>query len=120
MPRLALTDLPEKYRAQVAAQSIDPAKAKDCTAAGFLQDGAQWQAMMNSAGLFAYHRQTGVNFSVTVWTGDGTGSGYASREANDLTKFDVDAASRIALEKAVASRDARAIEPGKYTVILEP
>jgi predicted Zn-dependent protease len=109
-----------EYRTQVAANSINPAKAKDCTAAGFLQDGAQWQAMLNSAGLFAYHRQTGVNFSITVRSNDGTGSGYASREANDLTKFDVDSASRIAIEKASASRDARAIEPGKYTVILEP
>jgi predicted Zn-dependent protease len=109
-----------EYRAQVAANSIGPAKAKACTAAGFLQDGAQWQAMLNSAGLFAYHRQTGANFTVTVRTDDGTGSGYASREANDLTKFDVESASQIALEKAVASKDARAIEPGKYTVILEP
>ena len=109
-----------EYRAQVAANSIGPAKAQGCTAAGFLQDGAQWQAMLNSAGLFAYHRQTGANFTVTVRTEDGTGSGYASREANDLTKFGVDQASQIALEKAVASREARAIEPGKYTVILEP
>jgi predicted Zn-dependent protease len=109
-----------EYRLQVAANSINPAKAKDCTAAGFLQDGAQWQAMMNSAGLFAYHRQTGANFSVTVRANDGTGSGYASREANDLAKFDVDAASQIALEKAAASRNPQAIEPGKYTVILEP
>lgn len=109
-----------EYRAQVAANSINPAKAKGCTAAGFLQDGSQWAAMMNTAGLFAYHRSTGANFSVTVRTEDATGSGYATREANDLAKFDVDAASAIALEKAQASRDARAIEPGKYTVILEP
>lgn len=109
-----------EYRAQVAANSINPAKTKGCTAAGFLQDGSQWAAMMNSAGLFAYHRSTGANFSVTVRTDDATGSGYATRECNDLAKFDVDAASTIAVEKAIASRDARAIEPGKYTVILEP
>lgn len=109
-----------EYRLQVAANSITPAKAKDCTAAGFLQDGAQWQAMMNTAGLFAYHRQTGATFSVTVRADDGTGSGYATQEANDLAKFDPDSASRIAIEKAAASRNAQAIEPGKYTVILEP
>jgi len=108
------------YRTQVAANSITPAKAKDCTAAGFLQDGSQWQAMQNTAGLFAYSRQTGANFSITVRTNDGTGSGYATRECNDLSKFDVAAASQIAIEKAAASRNARAIEPGKYTVILEP
>jgi len=37
-----------------------------------------------------------------------------------VTKLDTDAASDIAIEKAVASHDARAIEPGRYTVILEP
>jgi predicted Zn-dependent protease len=109
-----------EFRTTVAANSINPSKAKDCTAAGFLQDGSQWQAMQNTAGLFAYHRQTGANFSLTVRTNDGTGSGYVTREANDLKKFDIDSASQIAIEKAAASRDARAIEPGKYTVILEP
>jgi len=115
-----IANITPEYRTQVAANSINPSKAKECTAAGFLQDGAQWQAMMNSAGLFAYHRSTQANFSVTVRANDGTGSGYATREANDLTKFDVDSASRIALEKAAASRNPLAIEPGKYTVILEP
>jgi len=115
-----VANITPEYRLQVAANSITPAKAKDCTAAGFLQDGAQWQAMMNTAGLFAYHRQTGATFSVTVRANDGTGSGYATREANDLAKFDPDSASRIAIEKAAASRNAQAIEPGKYTVILEP
>ena len=115
-----IANITPEYRTQVAANSINPSKTKECTAAGFLQDGAQWQAMMNSAGLFAYHRSTQANFSVTVRANDGTGSGYATREANDLTKFDVDSASRIALEKAAASRNPQAIEPGKYTVILEP
>ncbi len=115
-----VANITPEYRLQVASNSITPAKAKECTAAGFLQDGAQWQAMMNSAGLFAYHRQTSASFSVTVRANDGTGSGYATREANDLTKFAPDSASRIALEKAAASRNPQAIEPGKYTVILEP
>jgi predicted Zn-dependent protease len=115
-----VANIAPEYRTQVASDSIGPAKAKDCTAAGFLQDGAGWQAMKNTAGLFAYHRQTGANFSVTVRSNDGTGSGYGSCEANDLSKFDVATASRIAIEKAAASRNPRAIEPGKYTVILEP
>lgn len=108
------------YRAEAAARSIAPAKGRECTAAGFMQDGASWSAMMNSAGLFAYHRQTGVNYSATVRSNDGTGSGYVTRDYNDVSQLDAEATARIALEKAVASRNARAIEPGKYTVILEP
>ena len=108
------------YRAEAASRSITPAKGRDCTAAGFLQDGASWSAMMNSAGLFAYHRETNVNYSATVRSNDGTGSGYVTRDYNDLGQLDAEATARIALEKAVASRNARAIEPGRYTVILEP
>ncbi len=109
-----------EYRARVAEQSIAPAKARDCVAAGFLQDGRNWQAMANSNGLFAYHRQTQLNFSVTMRASDGTGSGYVERDVNDAARFDGAAASAIAVEKAVASREAKAIEPGKYTVIMEP
>lgn len=116
----ATADITPDYRAKVAEQSIGPAKEAGCVAAGFLQDGSNWQAMANTAGLFAYHRQTGLNFSVTMRTEDGTGSGYVQKDVNDVNKFDGAAASRVAAQKAAASREAKAIEPGKYTVILEP
>ena len=116
----ATATITPEYRARVAEGSIGPAKEAGCVAAGFLQDGSNWQAMANTAGLFAYHRQTGLNFSVTMRTEDGTGSGYAERDVNDVSKFDGGAASRIAAQKAAASREAKAIEPGKYTVIMEP
>jgi predicted Zn-dependent protease len=107
-------------RAAAAKASIVPAKAKDCAVAGFIQDSANWSAMMNSKGLFAYHRSTSGSFTVTVRTNDGTGSGYASQTYDDVATLDAAAVSGIALEKAIASREAKAIEPGKYTVILEP
>jgi predicted Zn-dependent protease len=116
-PTAALT---AEQRARAAEASIQAAKAKECTAAGFWQDNDSFAAMANSKGLFAWDKSTGVNFSVTVRTNDGLGSGYATRDVNDVSKLDAAAASRIATEKAVASREARAIEPGKYTVILEP
>jgi predicted Zn-dependent protease len=108
------------YRAQAAADSISPARAAKAVTAGFLQDNAGFQAMMNSKGLFAYHASTGVSFTVTVRTEDGLGSGWAARDFNDAAKLDARAASRIALDKALRSREAKAIEPGKYTVVLEP
>lgn len=107
-------------RAQVAAASIRPSKAAGCVAAGFLEDSAGWTARMSSTGNFGYHRSTGADFSVTVRTEDGLGSGYGASDSHDFAAMDHEAASRIAIEKAVASRSTRAIEPGKYTVILEP
>ena len=109
-----------EYRAGVAAASINPAKANDITAAGFLDDSASFEAMMNSKGLFAYNRSTNVDFTVTMRSNDGTGSGWVTRDFNDIDKLDAVEASQVAIDKALMSREARAIEPGKYTVILEP
>jgi predicted Zn-dependent protease len=109
-----------EYRAQAAANSINPAAAKDVTAAGFLEDSHSFASMMNTKGLFAYNQSTGVNFTVTMRTNDGTGSGWVTRDFNDVSKLDTAEASNVAIQKAVMSREAKAIEPGKYTVILEP
>ncbi len=116
----ATANITPEYRAQVAASSINPADAKDVTAAGFLNDSAGFSAILNSSGLFAYNKETNVDFTVTMRTNDGTGSGWVTRDYNDISKFDAAAASKVAIDKAVMSREARAIEPGKYTVILEP
>lgn len=108
------------FRAEAAHASIDPARKSEATAAGFLRDAASFSAMMNSEGLFAYHTDTNINFTVTVRTDDGTGSGWAAGDENDVSRIDTKAISNVALRKAVSSREARALEPGKYTVILEP
>lgn len=109
-----------EFRAEVATTSIEPAAAKDVTSAGFLNDSAGFSSMLNSKGLFAYNKSTNMSFTVTMRTNDGTGSGWVTRDFNDVTKFDAAEASKVALDKAVMSRQAKAIEPGKYTVILEP
>ncbi|WP_421811582.1 TldD/PmbA family protein [Flagellimonas sp.] len=116
----ATANVTPEYRAEVANSSIVPAAAKDVTAAGFLDDSAGFSAMINSNGLFAYNQSTNVDFTVTMRTNDGTGSGWVTRDYNDISKFDADEASKTAIDKAVMSKEARAIEPGKYTVILEP
>ncbi|HEY0742262.1 MAG TPA: TldD/PmbA family protein [Chryseosolibacter sp.] len=116
----ATAKITPEYRAQAAANSINPASAKDVTAAGFLDDNHSFAAMMNSKGLFAYNQSTNVNFTATMRTNDGTGSGWVTRDFNDVSKLDTAEASRIAIDKAIMSKEAKAIEPGKYTVILEP
>lgn len=109
-----------EYRTSVANDSIQPALANDVTAAGFLDDSYGFSAMMNSKGLFAYNKSSNVDFTVTMRSNDGTGSGWVSRDYNDIRKFNAAEASKIAIDKAVLSKEAKAIEPGKYTVILEP
>jgi predicted Zn-dependent protease len=116
----ATANITPEYRAEVAESSIKPATSKDVTAAGFFNNSAGFSAMINSSGLFAYNQSTNVDFTVTMRTNDGTGSGWVTRDFNDVTKFNALEASNVAIDKAVMSREAKAIEPGKYTVILEP
>jgi predicted Zn-dependent protease len=106
-------------RAIEAANSAGKAAGQIFTA-GFLQSNAQTIAVATSNGLFAYHRSTDAEFSVTARTGDGTGSGWASGGARDWHAFDTVAAGRIAAQKAVASRNPATIAPGRYTAVLEP
>ena len=113
-------DITPAMRAEMAGSSLKPAAAKGVTAAGFLEDSAGFSALMNSKGLFAYNKNSGANFTVTMRTDDGTGSGWVSRDVNDIKKLNVAEASEIAMEKALMSRNPKAIEPGKDTVILEP
>jgi predicted Zn-dependent protease len=109
-----------KLRADAVAESLQIAKDNKLTAAGFMENTAGYSAMMNSSGLFAYNTATNVNFNVTLRTADGRGSGYASKGYNDVTELNVANATKFAAQKAMSSAEAKAIEPGKYTVILEP
>lgn len=116
----ATANITPDYRAQAAADSIAPAVAKDVIAAGYLENAHSFAAMANSNGLFAYNQSTQVDFTVTMRSSDGTGSGWVTRSFNDVRKLYTGEASAIAIDKALQSRNAKAIEPGKYTVILEP
>ncbi|WP_231460001.1 TldD/PmbA family protein [Pedobacter sp. Leaf132] len=107
-------------RAEMVGKSLSVSKAAGLDAAGFLENSTSFTAIMNSKGLFAYNKGTSVSFSVTVRNKQGTGSGYVEQEFNDLAKMDTLALSKIAASKANGSAGAKAIEPGKYTVILEP
>ncbi|WP_316844489.1 TldD/PmbA family protein [Pedobacter psychrodurus] len=107
-------------RAEMVGKSLSVSKAAGLDAAGFLENSTRFNAIMNSKGLFAYNKGTDVSFSVTVRNKQGTGSGYVEQSFNDLDKMDTLALSKIASSKANGSAGAKAIEPGKYTVILEP
>lgn len=108
-------------RARAALTALAPARsAGDIQAAGFIITGENATALGNNAGLFAFHRNTSANYQLTVRTADGTGSGWAAADHPDWSQIPVDAVSDRAIRKAKLSRDPVAIEPGRYTVILEP
>ncbi|MUV14745.1 TldD/PmbA family protein [Noviluteimonas gilva] len=109
-----------EYRAQVAADSIAPCKNEKLIAAGFLEDGQSFVAFANSKGNFGYQRATSFDYTCTVRTEDGRGSGWVGRNVKASNEFKADDDIRVAMRKATESAEAKALEPGKYTVILEP
>src|SRR5207244_146794 len=109
-----------EMRADAVAKSLSIAREGKLDAAGFLENTTDFDAMMNTKGLFGYNKSTDVSFSVTMRNQAGTGSGYVDKSFNDVSKLDVAALTRAAAVKANGSAGGKALEPGKYTVILEP
>lgn len=109
-----------EFRAQAAAYSIEACRKNKLVGAGFFTDRTSFETVANSNGVFGHQEQTGIDFTCTARTEDGRGSGWVKRCAHDVAKFDAREASAVAIEKALRSAGAKALEPGRYTVILEP
>lgn len=104
-----------------AVQAIaTPSRAANLTSTGYLEHQAESTAVANNRGLFAYGRSTGAVLTTTVRTPDGTGSGWAGGIANDWSRIDSASLGARAIEKARRSMNPVAVEPGRYTVVLEP
>jgi predicted Zn-dependent protease len=109
-----------EFRAQAAAYAIEACRKQKLVAAGFFSDNTAFSTVANSNGVFGHQDDTGLDFTCTVRTEDGRGSGWVKRSATDASRFDPREAADVAIEKALRSVDAKALEPGRYTVILEP
>jgi len=99
---------------------IAPSMAAGMLSAGKLQTTADAHMTINAEGTFRYYPVTTVDCSVTTRNATGTASGWAGTNHYALEKIDPKALAARALDKCQASVDPRAVEPGHYTVILEP
>ncbi|MEX2582944.1 MAG: TldD/PmbA family protein [Gemmatimonadota bacterium] len=116
----ATANLDAEARATAVRQVTEEAQRRGLVSTGFLPVRAGSEAVATSRGLFAYERATGAAFTTTVRTPDGTGSGWAGTGVHDWGNADVSALAARAIEKAEMSRNPQPIEPGRWTVILEP
>jgi predicted Zn-dependent protease len=105
-------------RARAVKRITDRAAKNGQTAAGIFTTGGTQSALANSKGLFATHRQTRGEFSITILEKDS--SGWAKANSPDVENIDPDAMAASAMEKSAASRGPKEIAAGRYTVILEP
>lgn len=107
-------------RAAAIAKITAPAVSAGLVSTGYMEARASTQAVANSNGLFAYNRHTESVLTTTVRTPDGRGSGWAGAASNDWSQIDPAVLGARAIEKARRSVEAVAVEPGRYTTILEP
>lgn len=106
-------------RAEAIADLVNRCRSqKGLTTAGIFSNEAQYMALANSKGLFAYEGMTSAVFSATVMTDDS--AGWAEDNNKDVGKIDLASVADTAMDKAIKSREPVAVEPGEYTVVLEP
>jgi predicted Zn-dependent protease len=99
---------------------IDAARGSLLTAAGFVARSANWIAVANKAGLFGYHTYTDSTLTTTMRNATGTSSGWATQVSTSIKDLNGMDAARVAVEKCVRGDGKKRLDPGKYTVILEP
>jgi predicted Zn-dependent protease len=108
-------------RARMVKASTDICEKKGVLGAGYIPKLHWTDAIANSEGLFAYFRYAEASFILTCRTPDQTGSGWAGTTGmKQVGNIDAVALTEVASDKALKSRKPRALEPGNYTVILEP
>ena len=99
---------------------IEAAQKAQVNAYGYYDLSARAQAIANQRGLFGYHRSTWASYSVTARTLDGTGSGWAEDASPRVSQVSPARVGSTAIRKCLESQNPQRLEPGKYTVILEP
>jgi predicted Zn-dependent protease len=89
-----------------------------CAAAGIHTSKTSLRVVMNSNDLAVDDLDTVAQVSVSAFKDDG--AGWAAGTAAAHEGVDDEAVARGAVEKAVRSREPVVVDPGHYTVILEP
>jgi predicted Zn-dependent protease len=107
-------------RAETVAGMVAVAKRHGIVAAGTYATGESFEAILNSRGLSAWHRQSMAETSITMMA-DATGSsGWQKANSPDRRQLEPVRLAETAAQKALASAYPKEVKPGSYTVILEP
>jgi predicted Zn-dependent protease len=99
---------------------LDAAHAHDLIAAGFVTRTVTSAAVGNKAGLYGYTSYTDSSLTNTMRNKGGTSSGWATQVSTSLKDLDGAGVASKSTDKCLAGVGKRKLDPGKYTVILEP
>jgi PmbA protein len=105
-------------RAGVASAIFSQATANGCWCSGYVTTSADGVTIATSAGADASFdgTESGANVKMTA----GNSTGFAERYATDSGELDGIALGARAAKKARSSADPIGVDPGEWTVILEP
>lgn len=107
---------PEK-RADIVKKFIDKAEKNNLNTFGAISEEIGEIAVINSKGLESYGTYA-YSHGKVMYMGDG--SGYQEEIGKDVDSIDYESLSERALQKCIDSKNPQEIDPGIYTVILEP
>ena len=106
-------------RAGAIDEIIRACEKQGVIGAGFHHANGTASGYATKNGNFHYQRASLVSLSVTARTPDGASSGFFLRNHFDVAKLDTARIGRVAIQKALDSKNPRTLEPGTYPVILE-
>lgn len=105
-------------RARLVNAAIAEADAAGVSLAGSLSTKAGAAALANTKGVFHYHPSTLTRFVCTAMTD--SSSGWSEGVSHRLQDVNPAALAARSAKKALAGRDPIDVEPGDWTVVLEP
>ena len=109
---------PERRSGVKAA--LDLGRKENLQASGFYENGSRYLAVANKKGNFGFHSETTVEYSTTMRTADGSGSGWSGGGGPRLASVQPGQMAARAARKAKSSAGSKDLPPGRYSVILEP
>jgi predicted Zn-dependent protease len=99
---------------------VDTAVKRGLVAAGLVERSRRTIGVANKAGLFGFHESADSQLTTTVRMADGSSSGWAGQPSLKLSEIDSARLAEVASDKCAKWKNPQRLEPGNYTVVLEP
>ena len=114
---LATATLSPLARGEMVERICSLSRQAGVHGSGTLSSSAEVLAIGNSAGLRAYNRQTGADFSFTARLD--SGSSWNNRSGTAVSELPLEQITQQVIDRALASRNPQEISPGSYPVVFE-
>jgi predicted Zn-dependent protease len=99
---------------------IDTSIRQKLVAAGLIERTHRTIVVANNKGLFGYHRSADSQLTTTIRMADGSSSGWAGQPSTKLSEIDSARLAATASEKCLRWKNPHKLDPGNYTVLMEP